>query len=100
MDGQLFLAEWPGSQSPGILGLPGPLGMALPLAVMLNFNQNHRGDMIKWEMPPPHLYLSFGRIGGVLFHLGLSTCDPRQIFYFPRCEKAAAHLSIKIPIKS
>lgn len=51
MDGQMLLAERPGSQSPVIPELPGPLGMALILAVMLDFNQNRPGDTIKPECP-------------------------------------------------
>lgn len=59
MDGQIFLAEWPGSQGPRIPGLPGLLDMALPLALMPDFKQKHRGDMITSEIPPPHLCLEF-----------------------------------------
>lgn len=49
MDGQILLSERPGSRSPIIPELPGPLGMTLILTAMLDFNQNHPGDMTKSE---------------------------------------------------
>lgn len=38
MDGQILLSERPGSRSPIIPKLPGPLGMTLILTVTLDFN--------------------------------------------------------------
>ena len=51
MDGQVLLAERPGSQSPVIPELPGSLGMTLMLAAMLDFNQNRLVDVITSECP-------------------------------------------------
>lgn len=53
-------------QSCGIPGLPGQLGMTLPLVSLLDLNQNHPGDMIKLEMPPPHQFLDLAQSAALL----------------------------------